>query len=228
MWDLAEGEYVQLEVSDNGKGMSPDTQARVFDPFFTTKSAGHGLGLAVVHGIVKSLNGAIRVFSELNQGTAFHILLPAAGADRATADPVASIDEAPVPSREVTILVVEDEDPLRLAVTKMLGKAGFRVLEVNNGSDAIEHLRANADRIDVILLDMTIPGAPSHDVLANSVQIQPNIKIILTSAYSEEMAKPELQVPQVRGFVRKPFQVEAIVKLLRRVLAPQGASPPSA
>jgi PAS domain S-box-containing protein len=217
---LAPGEYVELEVSDTGIGMSPEIKARVFDPFFTTKSAGRGLGLAVVHGIVRSLNGAIRVNSELRNGTTFQILLPCAGAaDGATADTVAGIDEGPAPFRESTVLVVEDEHPLRLAVTKMLGQAGFRVLQVDNGSKAIELLRGDAEEIDAILLDMTIPGALCQEVLAEAVQVRPTIKIILTSAYSEETARKTMSVPQVRGFIRKPFHLRVLVETLRNTLS---------
>jgi CheY-like chemotaxis protein len=192
----------------------------VFDPFFTTKSAGRGLGLSVVQGIVRSLNGAIRVISELRNGATFQILLPCAGAaDGATADTVTGIDETPAPSRETTVLVVEDEHPLRLAVSKMLGKAGFRVLQIDNGSGAIELLRGEAGEIDAILLDMTIPGALSQEVLVEAVQVRPNIKIILTSAYSEETARKVLNGPQIDGFVRKPFQFGHLVRTLRSVLS---------
>src|SRR5262249_47362096 len=104
---VAEGDYLQVEVSDTGCGMPPETKSRVFDPFFTTKSAGRGLGLAVVHGIVRSLNGAIRVVSELSKGSTFQILLPCAEtATRAAAGEVEGMDEAPRSSREATVLVV--------------------------------------------------------------------------------------------------------------------------
>jgi signal transduction histidine kinase len=115
---LAPGEYVEMEISDTGIGMSPETKSRVFDPFFTTKSAGRGLGLAVVHGIVRNLNGAIRVISESGNGATFQVLLPCTGAANSTTDDtVAGLAEAATTSREATILVVEDEHPLREAVT---------------------------------------------------------------------------------------------------------------
>ena len=222
---LAAGEYVELAVSDTGIGMSPQTQARVFDPFFTTKSAGRGLGLAVVHGIVRSLNGAIRVISEFRKGTTFQILLPCAGAaDGATADTAVGMDERAAPSREATVLVVEDEHPLRLALTKMLGKAGFRVLQVDNGSEAIELLHADIGEIDAILLDMTIPGALSQEVLAEAVQVRPTIKTILTSAYSEETARKVLNGPQIGGFIRKPFRFDDLVRTLRSALSSNSAA----
>jgi signal transduction histidine kinase len=207
---LASGEYVELAVSDTGMGMSPETQARVFDPFFTTKSAGHGLGLAMVHGILRSLNGAIHVISELGNGTTFQILLPCAGiADAEAADTVTGIDEGAAPSHEATVLVVEDEHPLRLAVTKMLSQAGFKTLQVDNGSEAIDLLRADGGEIDAILLDMTIPGARSDEVLAEAVQARPDIKIILTSAYSEETARTIVNGPQIVGFRSQALRVWA-------------------
>jgi len=222
---LPAGKYAELMVVDTGSGMAPETQARIFDPFFTTKWAGRGLGLAVVRGIVKSLNGAIGVSSELNKGTTFQVLLPcAAAAAGASADTGAGYDEVGASPREATVLVVEDEHPLRRALTKMLGQAHFRVFEADNGSEAIELLRAKSGEIDAILLDMTIPGAPSHEVFAAAVQARPNIKVIVTSAYSEEAAKTVLNGPQIGGFVRKPFQFENLVRALRSVLSSNSAA----
>jgi CheY-like chemotaxis protein len=209
-----------MEISDTGIGMPPEIKSRMFDPFFTTKSPGHGLGLAVVHGIVRNLNGTIRVISEFGSGATFQILLPCAGAvDGTNAGTVASLDEAATPSREVTVLVVEDEHPLRQAVSKMLAKAGFRVLQTDNGSDAIELLRGDTGEIDAMLLDMTIPGALSQEVLAAAVQVRPNIKTILTSAYGKEAATTVLNGTPISGFVRKPFQFEHLVRTLRGVLS---------
>jgi nitrogen-specific signal transduction histidine kinase/ActR/RegA family two-component response regulator len=217
---LSEGDYIELEVSDTGCGMAKETQARMFDPFFTTKSAGRGLGLAVVHGIVRSHNGAIRVESELYKGTTFQVLLPCvATVTGAAAGEYEGMDEAPQSPREATVLVVEDEEPLRQAVKKMLGKAGFEVLEAADGSDAIERLRARAGDIDLLLLDMTIPGATSQQVLAEAVQARPNMKVVLTSAYSEEMVSANLSGPHVRGFVRKPFQFKDLTRALRNALS---------
>ncbi len=216
---LAEGNYVQLEVSDTGCGMSPETRAKVFDPFFTTKRAGHGLGLAVVQGIVRGLGGAIHLKSEQGNGTTFQILLPgAAPAARAPGAPISGIEELARPALDVTVLVVEDEDLLRQAVRKMLRKGGFKVLEAADGFSAINLLRANLDRIDVILLDMSIPGASSLEVVAEAAKLRPDIRVILTSAYSQEMMAGEMNAPQISGFIRKPFQVGDLVKKLQNTL----------
>jgi CheY-like chemotaxis protein/two-component sensor histidine kinase len=212
---LPDGEYLQLEVSDTGRGMSPETQARVFDPFFTTKAAGRGLGLAVVQGIVRSIGGAIHLASEADQGTTFQVLLPSATTIAvAKSELVSGEGQKDSPSRRRTVLVVEDEDRLRHPVVKMLRKAGFEVLEVADGSSAIKVMREHGDKIDVVLLDMTIPGASSHEVVAAAVNAKPDIKVILTSAYSKEMIASSMNAPQIHSFIRKPFRFGDLLKTL--------------
>ena len=213
---MPEGDYVELAVSDTGAGMSAQTQARVFDPFFTTKSAGRGLGLSVVHGIVRSLGGAIQFASEPGKGTRVHVLLPGAeGTAGVTIDQASGADEEARPSRKSTVLVVEDEDTLRQAVVKMLRRAGFEVSDASSGSAAIDLLRADSGKIDLMLLDMTIPGATFADVVAEAARVQPDIKILATSAYSQEMLVDKLSAPQICAFIRKPFRLSDLVKRLR-------------
>jgi CheY-like chemotaxis protein len=219
-WD--EGDYTLLEVSDTGCGMTREMQAQVFDPFFTTKFAGHGLGLAIVDGIVRGLRGMIRLNSEPAKGTTFQILLPCAES-RAEGDGhvISGLDEnvAP-PFQHATVLIVEDEAPLRQAVMKMLRNTGFEVIEVADGSSAIDRLRANGGNIDLILLDMTIPGAPSSEVIAEAAKVRPDIRVVLTSAYSQEMIAGAMNASQIGGFIRKPFQLRDLVKKLQNTLAP--------
>ena len=217
---VADGDYVQLEVSDTGCGMSLETQAKVFDPFFTTKSLGHGLGLAIVQGIVRAVGGSIHLTSELDKGTTFQILLPCAETEAdASSDAASGIKRSAHPAPDATILVVEDEDTLRQAVAKMLRQRGFKVFEVRDGFSAIRLLRAKPRRIHLILLDLTIPGASSREVVVEAAQVWPNIKVILTSAYGEEMINNARSAPQIRGFIRKPFQMDDLVKTLRNTLS---------
>jgi nitrogen-specific signal transduction histidine kinase/CheY-like chemotaxis protein len=222
---LTEGDYVRLEVFDTGRGISPEIQARMFDPFFTTKSAGRGLGLPVVDGIVRNLQGAIRVVSESGKGTMFQILLPCAETTApGAADEVAAMGQIPQSPQSATVLVVEDEEPLRTALKKMLTKVGFGVLEAANGSEAIELLRGEPGQIELLLLDLTIPGATSQDVLAEAVNSRPDLKIILTSAYTEQIVGEKLRAPQVCGFVRKPLPFGDLVEKLLSALSSSTAS----
>ena len=210
----------RLKVSDTGPGMSRDVQARIFDPFFSTRSSGRGLGLPAILGIVRNLFGAMSVQSEMGKGTTFQILLPSEGtAARRISDTVAVTQEELRRSPQATLLVVEDEVPLRFAVRKMLGREGFTVLEAADGSEAVALLRSTAARIDLLLLDMTIPGCSSPEVLREAVERWPQVRVILTSAYSEEMVKGSLSAPQVCGFVRKPFQLGALLSALRNALS---------
>jgi CheY-like chemotaxis protein len=217
---LPDGEFVELEVSDTGRGMSPQTQAKVFDPFFTTKSSGRGLGLAVVQGIVRSLGGTIHLATEPDKGTTFQVLLPSTKIKvSAGGQATSGAEQTAVPSDHGAVLVVEDEDQLRQGIVKMLRKAGFEVFEAAEGSSAIKLLREDGAKIDVVLLDMTMPGASSHEIIAEAVNAKPNIKVILTSAYSQEMIANSMSAPQVHSFIRKPFQFVDLLKALRSSLS---------
>ncbi|HJZ98203.1 MAG TPA: ATP-binding protein, partial [Candidatus Solibacter sp.] len=216
---LPDGDYVELEVSDTGCGMSPQTQAKVFDPFFTTKSAGRGLGLAVVQGIVRSLSGAIQLTSEPDRATTFQVLLPCAGAMAVANGHAMSLEGGGAAGPHGTVLIVEDEGSLRQPIAKMLRKSGFEVFEAADGGSAIDLLRANGASVDAILLDMTIPGASSREVVEAAASVRPDIKVILTSAYSQEMIEGSMHAPQIRNFIRKPFQLGDLMKMLRSSLA---------
>jgi two-component system, cell cycle sensor histidine kinase and response regulator CckA len=216
---LAEGEYVQLEVSDTGCGMSPEERGRVFDPFFSTKSAGRGMGLAVVHGIVRTLGGTIHLASELGHGTTFLILLPCAeAASGVMREPISDIGQPDWPSQVTTVLIVEDEDPLRQAASKMLQKLGFSVIEARDGSAALEVIRAKENPIDVLFLDVTLPGTPGREVLEEASRLRPDMRVVVTSAYTEEMAFASLQT-RVERFIRKPYRLNDLAGLIQPNLA---------
>jgi PAS domain S-box-containing protein len=215
---MGEGEYVQLEVSDTGRGMSPETLARVFDPFFSTKAAGRGLGLAVVHGIARGLGGAVHLASELGRGTTFLILLPFVEAtSEARHGPISEIDQPYRPPQVATILLVEDEDPLRQAGSKMLRKQGFTVIEARDGSAALGVIRAQENFIDVLLLDVTLPGVPGREVLEEARRLRPEMSVVITSAYTEEMAASSLQTT-IERFLRKPYRNDDLVDLICQML----------
>jgi two-component system cell cycle sensor histidine kinase/response regulator CckA len=219
MEGLAEGDYLQLEVSDTGCGMTLETQARVFDPFFTTKLAGHGLGLAVVQGVVRCLGGKVRLVSAPGKGSTFQILLPCV-APPAQAMPSATrrSKARELRSGAATVLVVEDEVALRQAVSKMLRKRGFSVIEASDGSAALDLIRAHQDQIDVLLLDITLPGASSREVLEEGKRLRPKMATIITSAHNREMAASSL-AGTIDYFIRKPFRSADLIDMIRAASA---------
>jgi two-component system, cell cycle sensor histidine kinase and response regulator CckA len=216
---LPEGDYVQLQISDSGPGMTPEVQARIFDPFFSTKRNGRGLGLPVVQGVVRTHGGTIDVQSTPGQGTTFQILLPCENG-------TASSTQIPVPEaariipRAGTILVVEDEDILRSAVSKMLRNRGYSIFEANDGQKAIATVRDFKDDLDLILLDVTLPGVISSREIVEEVQrTRAGLKIILTSAYGKEDVAPAFAGVGIEHFIRKPFVIADLMGLVRSVLS---------
>ncbi|HLH44657.1 MAG TPA: PAS domain S-box protein [Bryobacteraceae bacterium] len=213
---LSKGDFVKLEVSDTGAGMTPEVQSRLFDPFFSTKFAGRGLGLAVVQRIVQDHQGAISVSSAPGRGATFQIWLPCVADQAAPAQDGAREPEAR-PSSTGAILLVEDEDLLRLAVAKALRKAGFTVLEARDGSAAIELIRTAAE-IQLVLLDATLPGASSRDVFESARNKRPGLKILLTSAYREETVYASLRGLRADRFIRKPFHLADLIQAVGTIL----------
>ena len=208
------GNYLKLEVSDTGCGMSPETQARMFDPFYTTKSAGHGLGLAVVQGTIRSLRGTIHVQSQPGKGTTFEVLLPCART-AATLSPMSSVGEPARSWQEVTVLIVEDEESLRQPVSKLMRKAGFSVLEAADGSAALDLIRAQERTIDILFLDITLPGTPSREVFEQATRLRPDTSVIVASAYSKDLAEQKLGW-KIECFLRKPYQLKDLMDLVRQ------------
>jgi PAS domain S-box-containing protein len=222
--ELPEGEYVRLRVSDTGCGMTREIQDKIFDPFFTTKFAGRGLGLAAVQGIVRSHRGSIHLASAPGAGTRFEILLPCAQEAVRLAPDVLPPDSAVVvaPNATGTVLVVDDEEMLRIAVCKMLRKERYTILEAGDGDAALELFRANAAEIGVILLDMTLPGISGKKLFEELRRIRPDVRVILTTAYTKEMATNAIGTQQAWGFIRKPYHIADLIGLLRRTGAPAG------
>ncbi len=197
------GAYILIEVSDTGIGMNPEIQKRMFDPLFTTKKMGKGtgLGLASVYGIIQSYKGYITVTSEEEKGTRIRIYLPAA-------------DKSPTRTKETglpidhgrgTILLVDDEVSLLKVGSEMLTALGYKVLPVDNGQDAIDTYKARKKTIDLVILDMIMPGMTGGDVFARLKEIDPNIKAILSSGYSLDDQGKKIMDSGFRCFLQKPF-----------------------
>jgi PAS domain S-box-containing protein len=210
--DLSPGEYVSLQISDNGCGMDKETQARIFDPFFTTKFTGRGLGLAAVLGIVRSHGGALKVYSEPNQGTTFKILLPRSEAPVAEAT---SSRRVGIEKVSGLVLVVDDEETVRVVVHRILVNAGYDVLLATNGAEGVEMFRKNRVDIDLTLLDMTMPDMNGEETFSEIRRLDNSAVVLLMSGYSEQEATVEFAGKGLAGFLQKPFRRDDLLEVVQ-------------
>ena len=219
--DRPPGTYVFLEVSDTGSGMDRETMARIFDPFFTTKFTGRGLGLAALQGIVHGHDGAIRVYSEVGKGTTFKILFPAE--ESAAAVEAESRATEGGTKLSGTVLVADDEETVRGVTKRILTRRGLDVLLAADGKEAVEMYREHMHRIDLVLLDMTMPRLSGSQVFTELRRMVPDARVILISGYNEQDAISRFAGKGLAGFVQKPFDVATLVAAIRRELPGHGA-----
>jgi two-component system cell cycle sensor histidine kinase/response regulator CckA len=208
------GVYVLLQVRDTGRGMDAETARRIFDPFFTTKKTGRGLGLAAVAGILRGHHGAVRVVSEVGQGTTFWLLFPACSAK---AEP-APVRAARMRTGPTTVLVVDDDAMLREAITDLLDAEGMKVLGAGDGDQAVEVFKSHAEEIDVVLLDLSMPKVGGRDAFQRLRELSPRLNVILMSGYDSVEATRELVGQGLAGFVQKPFTQRSLLEEIARLL----------
>ncbi len=215
---LKSGNYAKLTVRDTGHGIDQGNIEHIFDPFFTTKEVGEGsgMGLSVVHGIVKDHDGNITVQSKAGKGTAFYVLFPVI--EGSVKPEIES--EGPLLKGSERILFVDDEESLVFSARRMLGKLGYDVIAKRNPIKALEIFKEQPETFDLVITDMTMPKMTGDRLAKEIMKIRPNIPLILSTGFSELISEEQAKEMGISTFVMKPYLVREMAKTIRRVLDP--------
>ena len=213
---LSAGKFAKISISDNGVGMDENTRKRIFEPFFTTKEMGRGtgLGLATVYGIIDGHKGTINVYSEKGHGTTFNIYLPASDGEVFKGEKETKV----ISYGKETLLVIDDETIILDVTKELLQTLGYQVITAQNGHEAIEIYKPNSDRIDLILLDMIMPGMSGGETFEALKSLNPDVKVILASGYTQNKYVTDILDKGCRHFVQKPYHLSDISMKIREVL----------
>jgi CheY-like chemotaxis protein len=214
--ELNPGRYVNLTVSDTGHGISHNEIDRIFDPYFTTKEVGKGtgMGLAVVHGIVKGHNGIILVESELGKGTTFSIFFPVVAKEAV----VETEADEKLPTGDERILFVDDEELIVGIEHQILERLGYKVESTTSPIDALELFRSKPDQFDLVITDMTMPKMTGDKLVKEILKIQPDIPIILCTGFSEKIDEKKAKAIGVADYIEKPLDMRDYAMKIRKVL----------
>jgi len=216
--DLQPGRYVKLSVKDTGHGIRPDLIEKIFEPYFTTKEVGKGtgMGLSIVHGIVKSYNGEITVESEVNKGTCFNIYLPVIDAEALVQEKI--LEQMIPPKGSERVLVVDDVKASLDTLTDTLEWLGYNVTGRTSSIEALEAFRHNPARFDLVITDQTMPNMTGRELAQKLMSIRKDIPIILCTGFSEQIDEKRAKEMGIRAFVMKPIVMEQIAKTIRDAL----------
>ncbi len=215
--DLLPGQYVLLSVRDTGPGMTPEILSRIFDPYFTTKGVGKGsgMGLAVVHGIVKSYGGMVQVDSVVGAGTVFRVYLPQIGKGATAAE---SVQEWMLPSGQERILYVDDETSIVEIGKAMLSGLGYRVTARTSPLEALEEFRRQPDDFDLLITDQTMPRMSGVQLVQEARKIRPGLPVILCTGYSAAIGEDSAEGMGIRHFIMKPLTMRVLAETVRKAL----------
>lgn len=214
--DVEQGIYIELIVQDNGRGIEADVMKQMFEPYFTTKArgVGTGLGLPLVRGVVQSHGGAISVDSKPGEGTTVHLLLPSVEFERRVdADAYQGL-----PTGTESILLVEDEHLVMLAVEKMLNHLGYTVVTSANAEDALELYRKQSGELDLVITDWSLPGMRGDRLAAMMLDVKPSVRVIVYSAYAGDLKNEMLKSDGIRDVLRKPVDIRELAQKVRKAL----------
>jgi PAS domain S-box-containing protein len=214
--ELEPGRYVGLVVNDTGHGIDPVTLERIFEPYFTTKTKekGTGMGLAVVHGIVKGHNGGIKVISKADKGTSVEILFPRTASEMQ----FDTVQLKALPTGSERILYIDDEETLIDLGENMLAKLGYHVVTRTSPIEAIEAFKANPDKFDLVISDMTMPNMTGDMLAKELMKIRPDIPVIICTGFSEQISADKVKAIGISGFLMKPLTIRELARTVRRVL----------
>jgi CheY-like chemotaxis protein len=211
--NISEGLYVYFEIADTGCGMSKETMAKLFDPFFTTKFTGRGLGMAAVLGIVRGHRGAIKVYSELDKGSTFKILLPASSRPAELFNKDKQQDDW---KGSGTVLLVDDEETVRAIGSEMLKELGFKVITADDGREGLEQFKQNLD-ISFIILDLTMPHMDGEQCFRELRSLNPSVKVIMSSGFNEQEVTRKFVGKGLAGFIQKPYKLSVLQDAIKKI-----------
>ncbi|MGO9569971.1 MAG: PAS domain S-box protein [Desulfomonilaceae bacterium] len=219
---LLPGVFLEINVEDNGEGMSEDVKSRLFEPFFTTKEDGKGtgLGLAMVYGTVKGHGGVVKVYSEVGRGSVFKVLLPL---KKDCSQISVSALEKKTAMGTGTVLVVDDEDIIRELLGEMLEELGFTVISARDGIEGLEIYCKQWQQIDVVIVDMIMPGLSGREAFREMKKINPSVRVILSTGFTREGAVQETLEEGIAWFVQKPYRLEELSEAMFHALSREGA-----
>ncbi len=214
--DLEEGKFIFFNVSDDGSGMNEETKSKIFDPFFTTKFTGRGLGLAAVIGIVRSHKGTIKIDSDEGKGTRFRILFPVS--DIQYVAEKKPQEDYLLWQGSGTVLVVDDDEAIRVLGQATLEQVGMNVITANDGKEAIDVFKKHADDINLVLMDMTMPQLSGDEAFKQIQAYRPDIRVILSSGYSEREATQKFNYSGLSAFLQKPYKPSDLIIKVKNIL----------
>ncbi len=212
---LEPGRYVTLEVSDTGAGISPEVLSRIFDPFFTTKLTGRGLGLSAMLGILRGHKAGLKIYSEVGRGSTFKVYFPAA---TGAALPTLAVGLSDQTRFEGVVLLVDDEKTILQATGSALQQLGFTVLLAGDGLEAMDTFRKEQARIDLVVMDLTMPRMDGREAFNTMRQLRPDLKVILSSGYNEQESIQPFVGKGLAGFIQKPYTLDSLRCTISRIL----------